>query len=173
VDTDWQVAGTGDFNGDGRDDILWRHQDGTIFNFLGTETGGVVNNGDNLCTLVDNGWSLVGIADFNGDGLSDILWRNDSDVIFTFLGTQTGGILNNGDNSWTALGIPREIVGLGDYDGDGRDDILWRDGADQNWPGLIQAASTTGGWATFVELDWQVQDPRLLPYLSGVDGWHS
>ena len=22
---DWQIAGTGDFNGDGKSDILWRH----------------------------------------------------------------------------------------------------------------------------------------------------
>ena len=28
VRTDWHVAGTGDFNGDGRDDILWRNDNG-------------------------------------------------------------------------------------------------------------------------------------------------
>jgi hypothetical protein len=28
--TAWKVAGVGDFNGDGRSDILWRNDDGTV-----------------------------------------------------------------------------------------------------------------------------------------------
>ena len=47
-----------DFNGDGRSDILWRHDNGAIFNFLGTANGGVVNNGDNIYTVVDNIWDV-------------------------------------------------------------------------------------------------------------------
>jgi hypothetical protein len=37
VPSDWQVAGTGDFNGDGFDDILWRNISGEVTNWLGTE----------------------------------------------------------------------------------------------------------------------------------------
>jgi hypothetical protein len=74
-----------DFNGDGISDILWRNTDGAIFNFLGTETGGVVNNGDNLYSVVANSWHVSGIADFNGDGRDDILWRNDNGAVFNFL----------------------------------------------------------------------------------------
>ena len=32
---DWQVAAIGDFNGDTRDDLLLRHSDGTIVEWLG------------------------------------------------------------------------------------------------------------------------------------------
>jgi hypothetical protein len=32
--TEWHVVGTGDFDGDGTDDILWRHDDGTLANWL-------------------------------------------------------------------------------------------------------------------------------------------
>jgi serralysin len=28
--TDWKVAGTGDYNGDGKDDILWRNDSGAV-----------------------------------------------------------------------------------------------------------------------------------------------
>jgi hypothetical protein len=34
------VAGTGDFNGDGRDDILWRDVSGQLTNWLANANGG-------------------------------------------------------------------------------------------------------------------------------------
>ena len=38
-DPDWQVAGTGDFNGDGRDDVLLRHANGWMTEWLGQSNG--------------------------------------------------------------------------------------------------------------------------------------
>jgi hypothetical protein len=116
-----------DFNGDGRSDILWRDSSGTIFNFLGTANGGFVNNGCNSSVTVCTTTQLVGIGDFNGDGLSDILWRSNSGAIFDFLGTANGGYVNNGDNSFVAVAGTTQIAGIGDFNGDGRSDILWRD----------------------------------------------
>ena len=34
VATDWQIVSVGDFNGDHRDDIMWRNVDGRITNWL-------------------------------------------------------------------------------------------------------------------------------------------
>jgi hypothetical protein len=34
VNTDWHVVGTGDFNGDGKSDILWRHDSGYVVEWL-------------------------------------------------------------------------------------------------------------------------------------------
>ncbi len=28
--SDWSIAQVGDFNGDGKDDLIWRHDDGTV-----------------------------------------------------------------------------------------------------------------------------------------------
>ena len=126
VGTDWHVAGVGDFNGDGKDDILWRNDNGVIFNFLGTANGGVVNNGDNSYVNVDNVWHVAAVGDFNGDGKADILWRNDNGTIFDFLGKDNGGVVNNGDNSFVAVDNAWHVAGTGDFNGDGIDDILWR-----------------------------------------------
>jgi hypothetical protein len=38
VSADWHVVGTGDFNGDGLTDILWRNDDGSITDWLADPT---------------------------------------------------------------------------------------------------------------------------------------
>jgi len=32
--TDWSIAGVADFNGDGKNDILWRHTSGMVYEWL-------------------------------------------------------------------------------------------------------------------------------------------
>src|SRR6266480_4215178 len=70
----WQVQGIGDFDGDGRADILWRNLSTGenyiwLMNGLSTASQGSVN-------FVDPAWQVKGIGDFDGDGKADILWRN-------------------------------------------------------------------------------------------------
>jgi hypothetical protein len=126
VSTSTLVAGVGDFNGDGRSDILWRDTSGTIFNFLASANGGFTNNGDNSSVSVAASTQVAGVGDFNGDGLADLLWRDSSGAIFDFLGTPNGGFVNNGDNSFVLVPTTTQVAGIGDFNGDGLDDILWR-----------------------------------------------
>src|SRR5438552_12595324 len=75
-DQAWQVKGIGDFDGDGRADILWRNSSTGenyiwLMNGLSTASQGSVN-------FVDPAWQVKGIGDFDGDGKADILWRNSS-----------------------------------------------------------------------------------------------
>ena len=160
IGDEWTVAGTGDFNGDGRDDILFRNDNGAITNFLGTANGGIQNNGDNIYTVVDNAWHIAGVGDFNGDGRDDILWRNDNGAVFNFLGTANGGVVSNGDNSYTAMSNAWHVEAIGDYNGDGRDDILWRhdDGTIIDWLGTASGGYTdnSGNLFTGIALQWQV-----------------
>ena len=166
IGDDWHVAGVGDFNGDGRDDILFRNDNGAITNFLGTANGGILNNGDNIYTVVDNAWHIAGVGDFNGDGRDDILWRNDNGSVFTFLSTANGGVVNNGDNSFKAMSNVWTVEAIGDYNGDGRDDILWQhdNGTIIDWLGTAGGGFTDNSANLFtqVALTWQIQDPGTL-----------
>ena len=61
----WTIAGTGDFDGDGRADILWRDPDGSVATWR--MNGLTIVDG----TLVGNiwiGWAIARTGDFNGDG---------------------------------------------------------------------------------------------------------
>ena len=70
---DWTDVGTGDFNGDGKSDILWRNTDGRVAIWL---MNGIDREGGYGDPTVADDWTIVGTGDFNGDGKSDILWRN-------------------------------------------------------------------------------------------------
>ena len=157
-----KVAGVGDFNGDGRDDILWRDASGTLFDFLGTANGGYVNNGGNSSISVALSTQVVGVGDFNGDGLSDILFRDASGNIFDFLGTANGGFVNNGANSFASVGSTWQVASIGDFNGDGHSDVLWRNDAGTivDWLGTSNGgfAANDGNSTVTVGLSWHVQD---------------
>ena len=144
VPTSWQIVGTGDFNGDGRSDLLWRHQSGTLSNWLATAAGGWIVNDANALAQVPNAWKVAGVGDFNGDGRDDILWRSTSGQLSNWLGTASGGFVNNDANAFAGVGTNWHVIGTGDFNGDGRDDILWQsnDGYISNWLG-----TATGGFA--------------------------
>src|SRR5262245_31939009 len=81
VGNDWHVEGIGDFDGDGKSDVLWRDDNGAVYiwemNGLGTKTEGSVAH-----AAVTNDWHVQEIGDFNDDGNSDILRRNDNGQVY-------------------------------------------------------------------------------------------
>jgi len=160
VSTDWQIAGTGDFNGDGRSDVLWRNTDGRISNWLGTTNGGFSDNVGNALNGVSIDWKLAGVGDFNGDGRDDILWRNSDGRITDWLSTPSGGFTPNSANFYTNVSTDWKVVAVGDFNGDSRDDIMWRnnDGRITNWLGTSSGAFIDNAANAYngVSLDWHV-----------------
>lgn len=154
-DTSWNVAGTGDFNGDGVDDLLWRHETGTLSNWLGSQSGTFTVNDSNAWVHVPNDWHVIGTGDFNGDGRSDLLWQSDGGVISNWLGTANGGFVINDANALDPF-APGEVVGIGDFNGDGRDDLVFRDAQ-----GGIHTSATNADGAFYFQ--WSVGFVSTIP----------
>jgi hypothetical protein len=116
----------GDFNGDGRDDIVGQNAQGQLL--VAQSTGAKFNNvvyetlPANLRTL-----SNVKVGDFNGDGRDDLVG------IHTTTGQVVVSISNGATFTSTVWGtVPATTtadVQVGDFNGDGRDDLFTRQGA--------------------------------------------
>src|SRR5437773_10390413 len=74
-DPNWSIVATGDFDGDGKSDLLWRNS-ATGENTIWFMNGAAISGGASIAPMADLNWSIAGVADFDGDGKSDILARN-------------------------------------------------------------------------------------------------
>jgi hypothetical protein len=157
VDRSWQVKGTGDFDGDGRSDILWRHTDGQVA--IWRMAGGVKAGESYPGGKVGPGWVIQGVADFDADGRSDILWRDLGGQLAIWFGGDAGRAAypsyrntpGPADPSW-------RVQGLMDYDGDGRSDILWRNDRGQLAIWLMAGARFVADvYPRQVDAAWQIK----------------
>jgi serralysin len=113
------ALGTGDFNGDGNQDLLWLNADDTVT--IREMNGPTVIGSANL-PAPPASWRLVGTGDLNGDGKSDILWQNvGGDVgIWEMNGTSITNAISPGNP-----GAAWQLQGAADVDGDGKGDLLF------------------------------------------------
>src|SRR2546427_7717231 len=150
-DQAWEVEGIGDFDGDGKADILWRNLstgENYIWLMNGLSTASQVS-----VNFVDpaSGWQVQGVGDFDGDGKADILWRNTStgqNYIYLMNGlpiVSQGPINAVTDLNW-------QVQAVGDYNGDGKADILWRNSS--NADSYLSLSATNPALAPLPLLLW-------------------
>ncbi|NHD18792.1 trypsin-like serine protease, partial [Actinopolyspora sp. BKK2] len=138
----------GDFNGDGRADIaLFKQGDsGGVYVALANESGfGTFQlwHGD----FASQG-ERPAVGDFNGDGKDDIVTfvgndsNNAGDV---YVSLSTGSKFTEDNQKWhDYFGLDDERPAVGDFNGDGKDDIVTFVGNDSNNAGDVYVSLSTG-----------------------------
>jgi hypothetical protein len=161
----WHVAGTGDFNGDGRSDVLWYNNNGTLTNWLGQADGSFQGNYAAGVLSLEQSWHVVGTGDFNGDGRTDVLWKNDNGVLTDWLAQPNGNFAGNYVNAAYQIDASWQLAMTGDINGDHRDDIVWRkgDGSIIGWHGLADGGFSSNGVAPIsIDSSWHTVPSDLL-----------
>ena len=114
----------GDFNGDGRDDVLLRHANGRWHYY--PMNGRTVLPGAGSASLTGNPTvSVAGIGDLNGDGRDDVLVRRANGTWYYYPMDGRRSLSGRGEARLTS-NLAWSVVGMGDFNGDGRDDVLLR-----------------------------------------------
>ncbi len=160
----WIPAGFEDFNGDGRADLLWYNG---YTGFVGSWllSGGTVLQSTQYGSAVPNsGWSPIGLKDVNGDGRADLLWYNSNDGAVSSWLINGGGVFQTGVYGALAPSSGWALLGVDDFNGDGRVDLLWQNVFSNsvgawflNGTGVLQTADHGSVPPSSV---WQVKVPR-------------
>lgn len=113
----------GDFNRDGRSDLLWRHERTgrlSVWTMNGATNLGSLDFG----TSATAGWQLLGSGDFDRNGSPDLIWMHESGRLVVWL-MQNESLLSSKEvakitsRSW-------KFVGTGDFNADGKCDMVWQ-----------------------------------------------
>ena len=122
----WQLCGAGNFGGD-QDKLVVRNNSGHLYFWNNNDSTFKTWNWSQevigYVGYVGNDFEFVGVGDFKGDGIDDILLRKTSD---NGLWVWEDG--NASKASWQVTpGNGFKVEAIGDYNGDGKDDVLVRE----------------------------------------------
>ena len=182
VDPNYKLEAVPDLDGNGKADMVWHEQtgDGQIAVFM--MDGGTVTNVI-LLGGVKPHYHVEAAGDFDGDGKTDLMWHSAVDggtVAWLMDATQVSmvrsvGVLTGSPGS----SANAHIEAVGDFDGDTKADVVWRDpttGMVTLWRmngSAIGTITSLGGIDTRVEIEGPTHLARLAPLPSATNESHS
>ena len=137
------VFSPGDFDGDGKPDLLGRTPAGALYLYRGNGAGGFIGGGVKIGT----GWgmfnTIISAGDFAGDGHPALLGRTPGGALYLYRGNGAGGFNGGGVQVGAGWSGFRTIFCAGDLNNDGHNDIV---GIKSDSTFMVYAGSGTGGF---------------------------
>jgi len=147
----WKPVAQADFNQDGQSDIV-------VENLANDWKGILYWDGTNIQSSQSitgwDGWDIVGSGNFNDDGTEDLLIKHQTQNWHGVLymgGTDGSQVISSqGITVWDGW----EIKGVGDFNGDGRADLVAQH-SEQGWHGILElddnqqivSSTSIAGWS--------------------------
>ncbi|PYR88836.1 MAG: hypothetical protein DMF84_26990 [Acidobacteria bacterium] len=128
MDPAWVIVASGDFNSDGQSDLVWQHRRNGLISVW-------FMNGTTLLDAVlmtpsrvsDPDWWIVGAADLNKDGHTDLIWQHQKKGLLSVWFMNGTRLLDAQLLTPSAVPDPNwKVVGVADMNGDGKPDLVWQ-----------------------------------------------
>lgn len=141
-----------DLDGDGVSDLLWLEPTAQMQLWRWADRSSWLTCAKPCPVSKSWSWEVQGIGDFDGDGGSDLFWRNveDGRNVFLVSGFYERVLTSVTDRAW-------QVVGVGDFDGDDQSDLLWRhSGTGRNAIWLSASFARQQAVRAVTDLRWKV-----------------
>jgi hypothetical protein len=157
----WKVVGIGDFNADGKSDLVFQNQT-TNQVAIWFMDGPYYRGGVLMPYTPVAGYHVVGVGDFNKDGSPDLVFQNQNtgQIVIWYM---SGAVFSGGDLVNAAIAPGWTVVGVADYNGDGVADLLFQDQATNRGAIWFMNGTTYLGGSVFSTnpgSGWRIAGPK-------------
>ena len=132
TETEYRLAGIGDFNGDGMDDVMLRRDDTNRWYYYPMDGREVLEGQGEVAMTRNADWRFLATGDLNGDGRDDVLLRHAKNHRWYYYPMDGRSVAAGRGTANLTRGRLWRFKAIADLNGDGKDDVLVRN-ANGRW----------------------------------------